>query len=160
MAFRDTLGMRLRTAYLTMHRRFNALFADHEVTADQFVLLTLLAEEDGITQRELARRCGSDANTITAMLNRLQRLELIERRTHATDGRAWCVALTDTGRQLQARLEKHSSALHRRLNDQFTEEERAQLLDALGRIAEGMAPASAKAARQSRDHADNGSGES
>ena len=40
--FRDTLGVRLRGAYLTFHRRANAHFEPFGVTADQFVVLTSL----------------------------------------------------------------------------------------------------------------------
>ena len=65
--------MGLRAAYLTMHRRANAEFARFGLTADQFVLLTALAEADGVTQKELARRTASDANTMSEMLGRLER---------------------------------------------------------------------------------------
>ena len=44
MVFRDTLGMRLRGAYLTFHRLANAHFEPFGVTADQFVVMTLMAE--------------------------------------------------------------------------------------------------------------------
>jgi DNA-binding MarR family transcriptional regulator len=140
MSFRDSLGMRLRVAYLTMHRRFNGRFAAGGATADQFVLLTLLAEEDGITQRELARRCASDANTITAMLGRLERARLVTRRPHATDGRARCVHLTPAGREKQKELAAASTALHSRMEDLFSVEERATLEALLARLATGMAP--------------------
>lgn len=140
MSFRDSLGMRLRVAYLTMHRRFNGQFAAAGATADQFVLLTLLAEEDGVTQRELARRCASDANTITAMLGRLERQRLVERRPHATDGRARCVHLTEAGRTLQERLARESAALHQRLEGLLSADELAQLAELLERLAAGMTP--------------------
>jgi DNA-binding MarR family transcriptional regulator len=140
MSFRQSLGMRLRRAYLTMHRRFNARFAELGLTADQFVLLTLLAEEDGITQRELARRSASDANTITAMLNRLQRQGLVERRAHATDGRAWCVSLTVAGRETQRKLEAHAAELHAHLNALLAPGEREAFAEGLAKVAEGMAP--------------------
>ena len=38
------LAMALRAAYLTMHRRANAEFARFCLTADQFVILTALAQ--------------------------------------------------------------------------------------------------------------------
>ncbi len=67
------LAMGLRAAYLTMHRRANAEFARFHLTADQFVILTALAAEDGVTQKELVRRTASDANTMSEMLGRLER---------------------------------------------------------------------------------------
>src|SRR4030095_12685834 len=58
------LAMALRAAYWAMHRRADALFGRHGVTADQFVLLSFLNEEDGISQQELVRRATHDANTV------------------------------------------------------------------------------------------------
>jgi DNA-binding MarR family transcriptional regulator len=82
-----------------MHRRTNAVLASQGVTADQFVLLSRLADEDGITQQELARRASSDANTIRPMLLLLQKRGLVARRAHAFDRRANSVVLTAEGRR-------------------------------------------------------------
>jgi hypothetical protein len=47
----ETLQMRLRAAYFAMHRHSNRHFLQFETTADQYVLLSYLAEEDGIHSR-------------------------------------------------------------------------------------------------------------
>jgi hypothetical protein len=60
--------MLLRKAYLSFHRRANARMLDHGVTADQFVLLTVVAREPGITQITIVERTGSDPNTVAAIL--------------------------------------------------------------------------------------------
>jgi DNA-binding MarR family transcriptional regulator len=140
VAFRDTPAMSLRAAYLSMHRQFQRLFRAHGATADQFVLLTLLSEEDGVTQKELVRRSFSDANTITAMLRRLEQRGLISRRPHERDGRAVTVHLTDEGRALQNRLADASQALHQTVEATLSEEERAVVLAWLQTLARKMAP--------------------
>ena len=140
MAFRDTPAMCLRAAYLTMHRRFQRLFRTKGATADQFVLLTLLAEEDGVTQKELVRRSCSDANTITAMLRRLERRGLIRRQPHARDGRAVCVHLTDEGRALQKHLVVASRELHQAVEESLPREHRAVILAWLHSMALLMPP--------------------
>ena len=126
--------MQLRGAYLSMHRQANAQFAQFGVTADQFVLLTALAEEDAVTQQDLVRRCHSDPNTVRAMLVRLEKLGLVARGPHATDGRARSVVLTDPGRDTQRRLSECNEDFQGRLISQFTADERAALLDYLARI--------------------------
>ncbi|MBN1895611.1 MarR family transcriptional regulator [bacterium] len=97
------LVMALRAAYLSMHRQTNAHLAAVGVTADQFVCLALLAEEDGITQQELVRRATSDPNTIRAMLMLLEKRGLVKRERHPTDGRARHVTLTPRGRAVYRR---------------------------------------------------------
>jgi DNA-binding MarR family transcriptional regulator len=78
----------LRVAYLALHRRSEARFAPHGVTADQFVLLATLARGHALTQRELARRMSSDPSTVRAMLVLLEQRGLVGRDTHPTDARA------------------------------------------------------------------------
>ncbi len=97
----DDLAMGLRAAYLTMHRRANAEFARFGLTADQDVILTTLAEEDEVTQKELVRRTSSDANTMSEMLGRLERRGLIARKRNESDARARLVSLTESGREVQ-----------------------------------------------------------
>lgn len=108
-------AMLLRTAYLAVHRAADAVMARHGLTADQFVLLTLLSERDGVMQQDLVGRSGSDPNTVRAMLVLLERRGLVKRRAHAEDGRARCVELTARGRSLQAKLWKASETLRNQI---------------------------------------------
>ena len=66
------LAMRLRVDYMALHRRTNAVLATMGLIADQFVLLTSLVGGEGVTQKELVGRTGSDPNTISEMLARLE----------------------------------------------------------------------------------------
>lgn len=132
------LGMALRGAYLSLHRRANVALQGLGVTADQMVVLTILAEEDGITQRELVRRVHSDPNTIAAMLKLLEERKLISRRPHATDGRARCIDLTEAGRTLQLKTETALEEVHGKLMDLFLSREAEKLLGLLERIVEGL----------------------
>src|SRR5215469_16859641 len=94
----------LRAAYLALHRQTNDCFAKDGVTADQFVLLSALADADAMTQQELVRRVSSDPNTVRAMLLLLEGRGLVARERHPSDGRARCVTLTVKGRQVFKKL--------------------------------------------------------
>lgn len=100
MAKIHRIPLALRAAYLSMHRLTNSLLLPHGVTADQFVCLVVLEEEDGITQQEIVRRSTSDPNTVRAMLIRLEKRGLVAREKHPTDGRARHVTITTKGREL------------------------------------------------------------
>lgn len=110
------IAMALRAAYWAMHREADALLQSHGVTANQFVLMSILNECKVLIQQELVRRASSDANTVRAMLVLLERSGLVSRRPHQTDGRARCVALTDKGRSTYAALWAKSRAFHERLS--------------------------------------------
>ena len=47
-------SMALRAACRAMHREADTLLQPHGVTANQFVLMSILAEREGLTQQELA----------------------------------------------------------------------------------------------------------
>ena len=132
------IAMGLRAAYLSMHRQTNSHLAPYRMTADQFVLLALLAEQDGITQRQLARRASSDPNTIRAMLVLLENRGLVARRRHPTDGRALRVTVTRKGRQTYVELSAAIRTLQERLSSVFQAKEAGTFVTFLNRISEAM----------------------
>jgi len=103
--------MWLRKAYLSFHRRASARMLKHGVTADQFVLLSVLAREEGITQITIVERTASDPNTVAAILSLLERRHLVRREAHSHDRRARCVFLTAEGRRVQRRAAKEAEPL-------------------------------------------------
>jgi DNA-binding MarR family transcriptional regulator len=94
---KDELPLALRSAYLTLHRRSDAAFAEYGITADQFVLLATLERGQAMTQRELAARMPSDPSTVRAMLVLLENQKLVKREAHPGDARARTVSLTNAG---------------------------------------------------------------
>lgn len=139
MATGHDIAMGLRAAYLSMHRQTNSHLAPCRMTADQFVLLALLAEQDGITQRELTRRACSDPNTIRAMLVLLENRGLVARRRNPTDARARRVTLTRKGRQAYDRLWATIRPLQHQLSALFQADQAETLVVFLNRISEAMA---------------------
>ena len=133
------IAMGLRAAYLSMHRQTNAHLARRGMTADQFVLIALLAEQDGITQQQLVRQACSDPNTVRAMLVLLENRGLVIRKQHPTDGRSRRVTLTCRGRQAYNRLLKEIKPLQYRLSALFRARESETLVVFLNRISEAMA---------------------
>jgi DNA-binding MarR family transcriptional regulator len=128
------LGMWLRKAYLSFHRRANAHLLSHGVTADQFVLLSLLAREEGITQITIVERTASDANTVAAVLRLLERRGLVRREAHTRDRRARCVFLTAQGRRVQRRAANDAAPLLAALWNCMADCDRTQIERFLGRV--------------------------
>src|SRR6516162_3210243 len=98
----------LRGAYFGMHRASDSHFTRHGITADQFVLLARLGEQDAVMQQDLVRRAASDPSTVRAMLVLLEGRGLLARERHPVDGRAREVKLTIKGRRLYERLWRSS----------------------------------------------------
>lgn len=76
---------------------------------------------DGITQNELAARCGIDGSSLVRLLDMLGERELIELRVSPTDRRSRLVFLTAKGRRLLTSvyrvLREAESAMLRDIDD-------------------------------------------
>ena len=93
----------LTTTYLMVkvtkaHRGLvcNAL-KDVDLYIGQELLLMQLWQEDGITQTELAERLCIEPPTLTKMLSRLEKTELLEKRRDKEDKRICRIFLTEKG---------------------------------------------------------------
>ena len=140
-SFSDSFGIRLRRAYLALHRRANAeLRRQFEVTADQFVVLSLLAERDGVSQQELGNRCYSDPSTTGALVRLMEDRGWVWREQDPSDGRARKVHLTAEGRQLQRELwDAAEESFHRDLWSVIgRDDEKRTVFDALDRVVAAM----------------------
>jgi DNA-binding MarR family transcriptional regulator len=132
------LPMALRSAYLAMHRQTDAVFRQHGVTADQFVLLASLSRGDALTQRELARRMPSDPSTVRAMLVLLEKQGLIGRNVHPNDSRARTVSLTAVGKKKFQQLWIASESIRLQMLEAIQPAKVAEIIDSLRRIAEQL----------------------
>jgi DNA-binding MarR family transcriptional regulator len=61
-------------------------------------VLTTLSEEEGVSQQELAKRLYVTKGNISGLLDRLERADLVERRSTASDRRQHSIFLTNAGR--------------------------------------------------------------
>jgi DNA-binding MarR family transcriptional regulator len=145
MAAKNELPGALRAAYLALHRRSEARFARHGVTADQFVLLATLARGHVLTQRELARRMPSDPSTVRAMLVLLERSGLVQRDSHPTDARARTVALTAAGKRKFKQLWRAGQSIRAQMSDALEPGEDELLVRLLARVAESLRGDSSRA---------------
>jgi len=130
--------MALRAAYLALHRRSEAQFAAHGVTADQFVLLATLARGHALTQRELARRMPSDPSTVRAMLVLLEQRGVVRLDTHPTDARARTVALTAAGKRKFRQLWRAGDPIRSQMLGALLPDEAETLVTLLTRVAESL----------------------
>jgi len=130
----------LRAAYLALHRRSEAQFAPHGVTADQFVLLATLARGQALTQRELARRMSSDPSTVRAMLVLLEKRGLVSRDSHPTDARARTVDLTAEGTRTFQQLWAAGEPVREQLLGALRPDEAETLVGLLARVAAALNP--------------------
>ncbi len=97
------------------------------LTAVQGMVLNFLRQGDGITSRDLGERTQLDSATMTGVLDRLEKLELVERRSHPSDRRAIVVCLTDLGRGLTDQTDSIAEEANREFLGGLNNSEQKQL---------------------------------
>ncbi|GAB4140487.1 MAG: hypothetical protein Tsb0016_07720 [Sphingomonadales bacterium] len=132
----ESLGFHIRLAHATICRNFARAMADINLTQKQCATLRLIAANPGMPQVALARIISTDRATMMALINRLERSGLVERRPAPRDGRRQAIYLTPLGHQTLARAKEIIAAHERRLTRDFSESERQLLLTFLKRLHE------------------------
>ncbi|MDJ0875933.1 MAG: MarR family transcriptional regulator [Desulfobacterales bacterium] len=106
------------------------------ITTVQGMLLMFLVDKDNITSAELGKRVKLDSATLTGLINRLESLELVERRKDREDRRAVRICLTPSGRDLGMRVtEITAKAHHEFLSGQKPESEQ-QLIHLIDQLSD------------------------
>lgn len=100
----DPEAVRLRTwiqlarTFYRIERSISATLAEKDLTMAQFDVLATLRYSEGLTQKELAELLLVTKGNVVGLLDRLQKLDLVERRADPDDGRSNRVHLTEQGR--------------------------------------------------------------
>lgn len=131
----DLLGYNLRRAQVALFQDFAAATAEHDVTPGQFGVLVLIDATPGLNQTELGEAMGVDRSTVVAVIDRLQKRGVVERRAVPGDRRSHALHLTPQGRQLLARMVPTVRAHEARFAGHLSDAERRQLIDLLKKLA-------------------------
>ncbi|SMF74723.1 DNA-binding transcriptional regulator, MarR family [Xaviernesmea oryzae] len=96
----DQLCFSLYEANIAINRMYKPMLDEMGITYPQYLVLSTLAENDGITIGAIADRLSLESSTITPPVKRLEQAGLVERRRSKTDERQVHVRLTGAGRAL------------------------------------------------------------
>ena len=120
------LGRRLSAE---MDRRMR----EHGLTFAQAAVMSRLWFQDGLTQSQLQEQVGVDASTLTGLLQRMTRQDLVRRRRDRADGRVLRVYLTPRGHALRPVLTPEAEGANALFFRGFSSGERAIFIEFLHR---------------------------
>ena len=93
----------LYSTTIAINRTYKPLLDELGVTYPQYLVLTALAEADGLTIGAIADRLALEPSTITPLVKRLEQAGFVGRLRNPADERQVNVSLTEKGRELHAR---------------------------------------------------------
>ncbi|MFK8048375.1 MAG: MarR family winged helix-turn-helix transcriptional regulator [Halioglobus sp.] len=119
-------------------------FADRElasvakITTAQIGVLTVISNNKGINQKEVALALGLNESAVTAMVRRLASLDLVKSSASKNDGRAKILALTATGRAVQKNAKLPFDKINKIIESTLSAGEIELLAELLDRLKESF----------------------
>lgn len=111
------------THALKSHLKREYAAAGVSVSPSQMGVLFLLLEKDMRPMNELGRLLDVDNSAITGLVDRMEKLSLVERRMNPEDRRQFLIGISTQGRQEAKKAGKIAHEVNRAIGDGFTIEE-------------------------------------
>ena len=100
----NQLCFRLYTASRLLTQVYHPLLSGHGLTYPQYLVLMVLWEKDAQPVNDIAKRLFLETNTVTPLLQRMEKEGIIARTRGKQDARQTIVSLTGKGKGLQKQL--------------------------------------------------------
>jgi len=100
----NQLCFRLYTASRLLTQAYHPLLSEHGLTYPQYLVLLVLWERDAQPVNDIAKRLLLETNTVTPLLQRMEKEGILLRTKGKQDARQMIVSLTHKGKELQNKL--------------------------------------------------------
>ena len=100
----NQLCFRLYTASRLLTQAYHRLLSEYGLTYPQYLVLLVLWEKDAQPVNDIAKRLLLETNTVTPLLQRMEKEGILVRRKGEKDARQMIVSLTEKGWGLQKKL--------------------------------------------------------
>ena len=106
-----------------VQRYYESNLSSFGITPVQFYVLSALWENDGVKFKDLARSLNMDGSTLTGILDRMERLDFVERRNDPEDRRSLLIFLKEKAKQIQLEVISLAEKLNQKIKEDFNETE-------------------------------------
>lgn len=110
----------------------------HPITPEQFSVLSALAEQDGMYQRQIATYTLKDRPNITRIINILENMELVKRSSGVDKRKVFKIHITEKGRQVYEEVLPTILGIWSSTVEGISDEEITTALKVLGKIRENL----------------------
>ncbi|MGX9521538.1 MarR family winged helix-turn-helix transcriptional regulator [Vibrio mediterranei] len=117
-------------------KEFDKRLREKGLTLALWPTLMCLWEKEGVTQREIAQMSKVESSTTTRTLDKLEALELVERRVDPESRRSFRIFLTDKGKALKEEVIHLPVEVNQALLAGLEDEEQRTLIATLQKLVE------------------------
>ena len=115
----NQLCFRLYTAARLVMQAYYPYFEPLGITYPQYLVLLVLWEKDGQPVNDIAHLLHLETNTVTPLLQRMEKQGLLTRKRGKEDTRQRIVSLTKQGKELEERAKEIPDCLLKQLSDKI-----------------------------------------
>ncbi|MCT7557875.1 MarR family winged helix-turn-helix transcriptional regulator [Aliarcobacter butzleri] len=133
-----SLGFILNRTSIQSKALFTQKIKEFDISPEQWSLVFRVVESNGLTQKELSDSTYKDQANITRSIDRLERKGLLKRVSNQMDRRIINIYPTEKAINLVEKIIPISSRFNNYLTENFTEEEKNQLIKLLNKVYENL----------------------
>lgn len=122
---------KLKSIKESMHQMMQNQLKDLTLTGPQGMVVGLLTRNDSLRMSELADKLGLSVSTVSEIIDRLERMEVVKRLKSEEDGRVVLVKLTDEFREESAGKFKEIESVWLKKIDSASDDELQKIIDGL-----------------------------
>ena len=134
----NQLCFRLYTAARMIAGAYKPYFEPLGITYSQYLVLLVLWEQDKQPVNDIAKRLHLETNTVTPLLQRMEKAGLIERKRGETDTRQRIVSLTEKGTAMREQAKDIPLSLGMEVTLFLSEPELTTIIPMLDKLIEGL----------------------
>lgn len=139
LKLKNQLCFRLYTAARLTMSAYHPHLDPLDITYPQYLVLLVLWEQDRPPVCDIAKRLMLDTNTVTPLLQRMEKAGLLTRTKGKTDTRQRIVTLTEKGMAMREQAKHIPECLSASIMDKMgSVEELAAMVPALDKLIEGL----------------------
>lgn len=128
----------MRAAMKKIDRLFSNKLEDIGISIPQSFILFCLQEENGLTLKEIGSRTLIDSSSMTVLVDKLEKDELVKRQLDSQDRRAIRVFITEAGSEIAEKISSVISNLNTLLFDLLGEGNQKEFIHGLNNIVNGI----------------------
>ena len=135
----NQLCFRLYTITRLITQAYRPLLEPLGLTYPQYLVMMVLWEQDNLTVGDICRRLMLDTNTLTPMLQRMEREGLVVRTHGISDGRQTLVSLTKKGLHLEEQAKDVPECMSQNWHgDTLSQEQLTDMVTSIDTLIKGL----------------------
>ncbi|MBR1631785.1 MAG: MarR family transcriptional regulator [Paludibacteraceae bacterium] len=139
LLLKNQLCYRLYAASRLLTQAYQPYLAPLGLTYPQYLVMMILWEEGALPVNDIAHRISLETNTVTPLIQRLERQGLVQRQRGTADSRQRIISLTTQGQELKQRAVEVPECMEQDITNFVTHAQQLeQMIPMLDELIEGL----------------------